>query len=240
MTPELIICIPGTWKDRSDFISRVITCEPEGRYVFAGMVFADVQANDHVPLDFCPADPNIPRAFEIAGQGKLPAEILARLREHSSVVFLHFPPDLPDQRERILKFTRILQRIGGIAVKVESAGVAHSWERWFRLMSGTPFEIYSAAVALIGDKGYYYSCGMHHFGLAECEAPRSIPAREAADLMNRFNFWQIAEHPELSTGHTFSLAPTAPRFRLSLEQDTRHDGEDLFHNPHGIWRLNPA
>jgi len=237
-TNELIICIPGIWKDRSDFIGQVITSAPKGRYMFAGMILADVQAKDHVPLDFCPADLNIPKAFEIAGQGKIPAEILARLREHSSVVYLHFPLDLPDQRERILKFTQIIQSIGGIAVKVESAGVAHSWETWFARLSGTPFDVYCAGVALIGDIGYYYSCGMHHFGVPECEVPRSIPVAEAADLINRFNFWQIVEHPKLSPGHTFSLTQTAPHFRLSLEPDTRHDKEDLFYNPHGIWRLN--
>ncbi len=240
MTPELIICIPGTWTDRSDLLRQVITYEPKGRYMFAGMVLADVEAKDHVPLEFCPADPHIPKAFEIAGQGKIPSEILARLHEHTSVVYLHFPLDLPNQRERILKFTQIIERLGGIAVKVESAGLAHSWERWFSLLSGTPFNVYCAGVVLIGDRDYYYSCGMHHFGLPECEVPCLIPVGEAADLMNRFNFWQITEHPKLSRGHTFSLTPTAPHFRLSLEQDTRHDKEQLFYNPHGIWRLNAA
>ena len=240
MTPELIICIPGTWADRSDLLRQVITSEPKGRYMFAGMVLADVEAKDHVPLEFCPADTHIPKAFEIAGQGKIPSEILTRLREHTSVVYLHFPLDLPNQRERIIKFTQIIERLGGIAVKVESAGVAHSWERWFALLSGTPFDVYCAGVVLIGDRDYYYSCGMHHFGLPECEVPRSIPVGEAADLMNRFNFWQVAEHPKLSPGHTFSLTPNAPHFRLSLQPDTRHDKEQLFHNPHGIWRLNAA
>jgi hypothetical protein len=237
MPSELIICVAGKWNDRNDFLRQVITCEPKGRYMFAGMVLADVQAKDHVPLEFCPADSHIPKAFEIAGQGKIPADVLVQLRDHTAVIYLHFPLDLPDQRERILKFTQVVQRIGGIAVKLESAGVAHTWERWFALLSGSLFDVYCAGVVLIGDEHYYYSCGMHHFGLPDCEVPRSIPVGEAADLMNRFNFWQIAEHPKLSPGHTFSLTPTAPHFRLSLEHDTRHEKEDLFHNPHGIWRL---
>jgi len=240
MTRELIICVPGKWNDRNDFLRQVITCEPKGRYMFAGMVLADVEAKDHVPLEFCPADSQIPKAFEIAGQGKIPADVLVHVSEHTAVVYLHFPLDLPDQRERILKFTQVVQRIGGIAVKLESAGVSHTWERWFALLSGSPFDVYCAGVVLIGGKDHYYSCGMHHFGLPECEAPRSIPLGEAADLMNRFNSWQIAEHPKQSPGHTFSLTPTAPHFRLSLERDTRHDKEDLFHNPHGIWRLDAA
>lgn len=240
MTPEIIICIPGMWTDRSDFLRQIISSEPEGRYIFAGRVLADVAAKDHVPVDFCAADAHIQKAFEIAGQGKISPEILARLQEHTSVAYLHFPPDLLNQRERILKFTQAIQGIGGIAVKVESAGSAHSWEQWISLLSGKPFNAYCAGVVLISDQDHYYSCGMHQFGLPECEVSCTIPAGEAADLMNRFNFWQIAEHPNLSPGHTFSLAPTAPHFRLSLEQDTRHDADEPFYNPHGIWRLAAA
>jgi hypothetical protein len=208
--------------------------------MFAGMVLADVEAKDHVPVDFCAADPNIPQAFEIAGQGKLPADVLSLLGEHTAVVYLHFPLDLLDQRERVLKFTQIIQRLGGIAVKLESAGVAHSWERWFALLSGSSFDLYRAAVVLIGDEDYYYSCGMHHFGLPDCEVPRSIAIADAADLMNRFNFWQVLERPILSSGHTFSLTETAPHFGLSLQHDDRHADDSLFHNPHGVWRFNAA
>jgi hypothetical protein len=240
MARELIICIPGTWSDRNDFLRQVITHEPKGRYMFAGMVLADVEAKDHVPVEFCAADSHIPKAFKIAGQGKLPADVLTRLGGHTAVVYLHFPLDLPDQRERVLKFTQLIQRLGGLAVKLESAGIAHTWERWFALLSGSPFDVYCAAVVLIGDEDYYYSCGMHHFGVPDCEVPRSIPVAEAADLMNRFNFWQIVEHPKLSTGHTFSVTATAPHFRLSLQRDFRHPDDELFHNPHGLWRLNTA
>jgi Domain of unknown function (DUF4261) len=238
MTPEFILCIPGKWSDRTDFLHQIIASEPKGSYLFAGMILLDTEANDNVPLEFCAADSHIPEAFEIAGQGRIPADILAQLREHTAVVYLHFPLDLPTHRERILKFTQLLQRLGGMAIKVESAGVAHTWQRWFSLLQGNPFEVYSAVVALIGDKNYYYSCGMHHFGLPECEAPRSVPIAEAADLMNEFNFWQLTEHPNLSDGHTFSLNSAAPRFRLSLVPDIRHEKDHLFHNPHGIWRLD--
>lgn len=240
MDQEIILCIPGTWTDRNDFLRQVITYEPQGRYMFAGMVLVDVQGKDHVPLDFGEADPNIARAFEIAGQGRFSPELLAQIKAHTSVVYLHFPLNLPEQRERILKFTRIIRDLGGIAVKVESCGLAHSWERWNELLSGNLFEVYCAGVVLVGDTGHYYSCGMHHFGLPECEVASSTPIEAAAELMNQFNFWQIHDKPTVSSGQTFSVTEKAPRFRSSLQPDTRYDKEDLFHNPHGIWRLTPA
>jgi hypothetical protein len=238
IAPELILCIPGPWKDRSDFLQQIITQEPKGRFMFAGMILADVTEQDHVPLEFTPADTRIPDAFEIAGQGRIPPEVIEQLRQHGSVVYLLFPPDLPGQQERILKFTQVIQQAGGIAVKLECAGVAQPWERWFSLLSGTLFDLYCAAVVLLGDERGYYSCGMHQFGLPECRVPLSLPADEAGELMNQFNFWQIAERPHLANGHTFSLIASSPHFRLLLEPDMRHEPDIPFHNPYGVWRLD--
>jgi hypothetical protein len=237
MDSQLLICIPGPWKDRSEFLRQVITLEPKGRYMWAGAILADIAGKDHVPLEFTFPDPAIPKAFEIAGQGKIPQATLDRIREHSSVVYLHFPLDIRAQRERVIKFTELLQRLSGAAVKVESAGVAHTWERWFGLLNGSLFELYSSVVTLVGDVDYYYSCGMHHFGLPECAVPTSVPVGEAADLMNRFNLWQIAEAPTLKSGHTFSLSADAPRYRLTLDTDRNHEPGEPFFNDRGVWSL---
>jgi hypothetical protein len=237
MPSEIIICIPGPWSDRKDFLVRVIQLEPPGTYMFAGGILAHPSAKDHVPLEFCPPDEHIAEAFEIAGQGKISPETLTRIAAHTGVAYLHFPIDIRDQRERILKYTQVLQRLGGFGVKIESCGTAHEWNRWFELLSGNPFQVYCSAVVLVGDKDYYFSCGMHHFGLAECEVPRSLPAGDAAHVMNQFNFWRIIEQPHLESGHTFSADENSPRFRMSLGKDSRHEADDLFHNPHGVWRL---
>jgi hypothetical protein len=129
MSTELLICIPGPWRDRSDFLRQVITLEPMGQFMFAGGILADVHGKDHVLVEFTQADPQMSKAFEMAGQGKLTQTTLAAIHQNQSVVYLHFPIGIREQRDRLTKFTRLLQRLGGIAVKVESAGTAHSWER---------------------------------------------------------------------------------------------------------------
>src|SRR5215470_9772957 len=179
MGTGLLICVPGPWKDTRAFLRQVITLEPKGRYMFAGAILADVAGKDHIPLEFTPANPNISTAFEIAGQGKIPESTLVRIREHSSVVYLHFPLDIRAQRDRVARFTELLQRLGGVAIKVESAGTAHTWERWFGLLSGSLFDLYCSVVVLIGDADYYYSCGMHHFGLPECALATTVPIDRA-------------------------------------------------------------
>jgi len=192
-------------------------------------------------LDFNPHDPQMRKAFEIAGQGKFPERLLSEVANHRGVAYLHFPIGIIREKERVSSFTEALRSCGGFAVKVESAGVAHEWEHWFSaLHSENPFDLYRTFVVLIGDSQHYYSCGMHHFGLPDVEAERSIDIKATADLMNRFNYWQIAEEPKITSGHTFSVAADAPRYRITLKADSRHEPSDFFHNPAGLWNLKRA
>jgi len=208
--------------------------------MFAGNILAHPSAKDHVPLDFYPTDQRLAEAFKIAGQGKVSPKTISQIASHTGIAYLHFPINIQDQRERILKFTQVLQRLGGFGVKLESCGVAHDWDRWFALLSGSPFDVYCSAVTLIGGDDCYYSCGMQHFGLAECAAPRSLPPADAAHLINQFNFWRVMEQPHFESGHTFSLDANSPRFRMFQEIDSRHAKDHPFHNPHGVWRFASA
>jgi hypothetical protein len=78
---------------------------------------------------------------------------------------------------------------------------------------------------------------MHNFGLPDVQISRNFDMQEAADLMNRFNYYQIIEKPSLGSGHTLSLAADSPDFRIELLMDEHHPKDDLFHNPHGLWEL---
>lgn len=240
MSAELTLCIPGPWKDRREFLHQVVLLEPTGSYLFAGGLLAHIAGKDHTQVEFFDHDPDMGEAFRLASQGKISRETLERITEHKTVVYLHFPLDIRDQRERVLKFTQVLQRMGGYAVKIENSGVAHEFEEWYRLLGGNDFNIYCSVVNLIADQEQYYSCGMHHFKLPECAVSRDIPTEEAADLMNQFNFWQVCESPVLQSGHTFSLSEESPHYRLIHSPDLRHHPDDLFHNSHGVWNLELA
>lgn len=99
--------------------------------------------------------------------------------------------------------------------------MAHSAERWRELAnSENLFDLYTAFVTLIGGKGYFYSCGMHNFGLPDCSVSNSVAANEAAVLMNQFNFYQLSESPDLQSGQTFSVDAASPRYKLKMQSDT--------------------
>lgn len=237
MENEIIVCVPGTWENRTRFIEAVVV-STHGDFMFAGMILAHPKGNDHVELEFYDPDEQMAEAFELGGQGKLTDATLDRVAQHKSIVYLHFPFDIVSQKARLLKFTEVLSKCGGIAVKLETSGIAHEWERWFELLrSANPFDTYCASVVLVGDKGFYYSCGMHNFGMPDTQISNSFDAAEAADLINRFNYWQIVEKPVLKSGHTFSLTADTPHFRLELLKDERHPEDDLFHNPSGVWEM---
>ena len=208
--------------------------------MFAGLILADVQERDHVGLEFHPRDPRMRRAFELALPGKLSDAVLSAVDTHASVVYIRVPPNLAEERTKVAKFTKLLQALGGLAIKVESAGVAHAWEHWHQLLAGTPFDLYTAAITLVADSDYFYSCGMHNFSLPDCEVPRALGVEVAAELMNKFNYWQLTEKPVLEDRHTCSLTSTAPRYRVHRVSDSRHESNDPFYNPRGLWRLHEA
>jgi hypothetical protein len=239
VTRELILCIPGTWSDPNDFVAKIVADSGGGRFTFADGRLVDVESNEQVMVDLCPADPGLADAFRASGQGKLSEEVLARIERHTAVAYLRFPSDIPGQRERLMEYTRLLARIGGLAVRLESSGIAHTLEHWLGMLTGSPFDLYCASVVLVGGESYAYSCGMHHFGLPDSAVPRTL-AGDAADVMNRFNFWRISEQPELSNGNTFSVDAAAPRMRITLVEDSRYPTDAPVHNPHGVWRLDPA
>lgn len=237
MNGEMIVCVPGTWESRKAFLEAIVTTT-SGEFMFAGMILAHPKGKDHVELEFAEPYHQMAEAFSYAGQGKLSDETLHKIAQHRSVIYLHFPLDIASQRLRLVRFTEVISRCGGIAVKLENSGIAHEWERWFSLLrSDSPFDTYCASVVLTGDERYYYSCGMHGFGLPDAQISRSFDIQEAADLLNQFNYYQIVEKPSLESGHTFSLTADSPRFRIESLTDERHPDDDLFHNPHGLWNL---
>lgn len=239
MDRELIVAVPGPWKDRAELLSRLVA-STKGEFMFAGRILANPKAKDHIAFELYETDPHMQEAFEYAGQGKLKQGTLDAIAGHSTTAYLHFPLPVFGQQSRLKLFTAAIRQVGGIAVKIESSGTAHEWEVWDEILSSAnPFDLYRGFVTLVGEEDHYYSCGMHHFGLPESQVPRTQDVREAADLLNRFNYYRMIENPELEDGHTFSLSEKSPWYRLSLVPDRRHESEDLFHNPIGVWDMAP-
>jgi hypothetical protein len=90
---------------------------------------------------------------------------------------------------------------------------------------------------LLAGEDRYYSCGMHHFGLADSAVEKRMLIREAANLINKFNYWRIINQRPLYSSDLLRVDESGARVRLLLEPDRLNPDGDLFHNPHGIWLL---
>lgn len=235
---HLVLCVPGAWVDAGDFTARVAALR--GHYSDAGRLSVDLDDIADIELDIVAADPRLAVAFRIASQGKMDEGTLKEIGRHTAVAYLRFPAALDAQANRLLKFCRFMERAGGLGVKVETSGVAHGWAHWANLLKGGLPGQYAAGVTLVTSADFYHSCGMHNFGLPDCEVPGTLEFDVAINLINQFNFWRLSALPVLSSGHSFSLGKGAPGYTLNEQSDERHAPDSPLCNPHGLWRLDLA
>jgi hypothetical protein len=236
MQQEIIVGIPGHWKSRSEIVQSIAS--NSGGLIFAGTVMLDTRTNEAFPLHIYEHDPSLARAFQIAGQGRMPEQTIAQIGSHTFTLYCIVPSTSPDAAKKMLALISALLKCGGLAAKVETAGVAHTTERWELFNArGKPYDLYCAFVTLIGSQECFYSCGMHNFGLPDSYVDRSLQPTEAAGLLTEFNCYQLAESPKFNDGHTFSVGQNAPRFVLKKEECKFFPPNDYFFNPHGVWHL---
>ena len=239
--PKIILCVPGLWPTRSDVVTT-IAGHSDG-WLFLGMLLMETATKRTCELEVCGPDERLVGAFTAAGfGGRVDEKILPRIGQHRHVLYAVCDAGSLDAARYAVRAGAALLRAGGLAVKVESAGVAHGPERWGRLAAddATPFDLYAALVTLVRGEAEFYSCGMHAFGLPEASGPRGLGVDDAAALLNQFNLFQIIDSPRLNDGETFSVDADAPRYRLRRRPCTTYPPDDPFHNPAGVWHLEPV
>ncbi|MBS0265113.1 MAG: DUF4261 domain-containing protein [Planctomycetes bacterium] len=234
--PETVLAIPGQWADRSELVMSIAS-QSDG-YLFAGPLLFHVDTKTGWTLDVVEHDPEVLKSFALAGRGRLSAEELAQINQHTFMLYLVGPGGSVESASGLLHAAQALLKSGGLAVKVESAGTAHSKARWAELCSEASLgDLLRAYVTYVGGGGEYYSCGMHNLGFPDAVVEAEIPPQEAAELIDTFLGFLLSENPTLNDGETFSIAADAPRYRLVHESNTRFESDDLFFNPFGVWKL---
>lgn len=239
MDTKIIIGIPGSWATRSDIVASI--ARHSGGFIFAGLVLMDTATKQGFTLEVYDHDPQLHEAFRIASGGRITDADLGAIAQHRHTLYCLSSGVSLEAARQILRAGVGLLDAGGFAVKVESSGVAHSATRWRELAASKHlFDVYTAFVTLIGGRDCFYSCGMHAFGLPDAAVPRDLDAQAAAQLLNVFNHYLVAERPPLADGHTFSVAASAPRYRLHKSACDTYEPEHAFHNPNGMWRFTRA
>jgi Domain of unknown function (DUF4261) len=235
--PEAVICIPGEWKSRKELVERV--AEESGGYLFLGMLLMEVQTRHTFELQLEEADPRMSAAFHAAGPHWRDSEDMARIGGHSSVVYLIGHGGSRTNAESLMAAAEGLLKAGGLGVKIESTGLAHSPAAWLQLVATRDlFSAYRAYVVCVTGEDQVYSCGMHHLGLRDAIVDASV-ADDALELIRSFTHYLFAESPTIVDGQTFAMSPDAPVYRVHEDEGMRYEESSLFNNPYGSWRLVP-
>jgi hypothetical protein len=236
MSEQIIIGVPGVWKNQAE-VSRAIAAQ-NNNLIFAGFTLMDTATQDVSFVELHDHDPRLVDVFEMLGEPSINDQDLEKIAAHRSTLWVLSPDVSIDQARRMMKVGRTLLSAGGLAVKVETSGVAHSARCWneFAVSDDLP-QMYCAYVNLIEGDDYIYSCGMHNFGLPDTSVGRRAGEAEAARLLNQFNLYQLEELPQLEEGHYFSLADGMPRYKLTFEACVAYEPEHPFYNPFGRWHL---
>jgi len=239
LNAKIIIGVPGLWATRTDIVTSIAL--RSGGFLFAGLVLMDRATQQGFKLEIYDHDPQLHEAFRIAGGGRISDADIAAIAQHRHTLYCLSTGVSLEAARQMLRVGVGLLDAGGLAVKIESSGVAHSPTHWRKLAASEHlFDLYTAFVTLIGGRDCFYSCGMHAFGLPDSAVSRDLDAQAAAQLLNVFNHYLVAERPSLADGHTFSVAAGAPRFRLRMTTSDTYKPEHAFHNPFGIWSLTRA
>ena len=236
---KIVIGVPGKWSDRTAIVQSI--AEDSGGYLFVGSLMSHVESKEVCTLEIYDHDPDLQRAYTLAGCGKLSEEDLEAIAGHSNTLYVSGPSNSPEAARKLMDFAAALLSCGGVAVKVESTGLAHSAERWRSLIEDESLTaLLQAFVTYVGNKGSFYSCGMHNLGLPDATLTADVMPETAATLLHTFAFYLASESPELKDGDTFGLDEYSPKYIVTKAECTEFPEDNLFHNSNGVWQLTPA
>ena len=229
-----VLCIPGPWKDHNAFVEAVAET---GRYLAVGAMLIDLQSKSAFNYTFENADKRMAQAFRAAGP-QLAEGVLKQIERHRSVLYLiSFELSLAGANALMQAASAVLDA-GGLAVKVETAGLAHTAAQWQEFCGAQAQHSAHQAFVVYVSGATSYSCGMHNLGLFDASVNSDDPKQfhGAVELLRTFNWYQISESPQLQIGQSFATQEFGPVYQLALAA-TRFTPADPFYNAFGTWKL---
>jgi hypothetical protein len=240
-TYNSILCIPGNWKDWKDFILKIVTAS-DGEYIAAGNILMNAKANRHFTVTFCEYDYKMKAAFKSAGMvNQVSDNFLEEIDNHKYVIYLTGNAGSFLEAEHIARAGLLILQTGGIGIKVETAGKAfekYQWEKYF-----ADFEFYCLYEMFVVESIYNninnltYSCGMQNIGLRDTIIYNE-EFQEAVNLIRIFSFYQIVDNAVLLNNQIFTPLINSNNYRITEEVNQPNEGDDMFANPFGMWRLS--
>lgn len=234
--PQLVLAIPGNWPTRADVVGAIVK---QGRFLFSGDSITDLRTQLSYSLDIHERDEHLVGAIAFAGQHSLQAADVAKLQNHTFVLYLIGPGALQAAARDMMVAADNLLQAGGVAVQVAGSGAAHSAAYWHLLTEhrANPPALFDAYVTFAAQDDQFFSLGMHTFGLPDALVAGEDDPHAAGELLQTFLLYVLLENPPLKDGHAFRVDPESPTYRLSYGPSDLQEPDNLMYNPYGIWKL---
>lgn len=245
--PRHVLCVLGNWTSFATVESIIASVAP-------GFTL-DIEYSQLEP------DPRMRDAFKASLDVSHPTIQQSEWRSidaHSAVAYVLSPSIQKEDAEAIsakaLLLVAELLNNGGIAVKSESAGLAHGASRWLELASQyreaiRKGDFHTASAALYRawvqrpihdeDTNTLYSVGMQLLGLPDVEVDDGLSFSDAVRWIDLMGLYLVADKPSrsLRNGEGFRLSESGPRRIIAIEDCYRYAEDDFFFNPYGYLRL---
>lgn len=232
---QTIVCLPMCTQSADEFRDALVK-QFQGEYLFAGSVILHTKENVHIECEVCDYDPTMRNAFASTLTGRVDESDIDEIDKHQSVIYLTYEKADLDDLHVLHQFINVCLQVGGLGVKFENSGLAHTKDMWlnYNFYENT-YLLLNSHVMYIHDEHYVSSVGMHIFGLPDVSIPISASEllANANGFLTKFNHYHVFETPTFKEGNTFSLGEDEPKFVIAITDDFVYQGEDCFENPFG-------
>jgi hypothetical protein len=145
-----------------------------------------------------------------------------------------------DGARAVLRAAAAIVRAGGLGVFVDNCGSTHSPTDWLEL-AGDDGDggVYWALVDLVGGPELMYSIGMHCLGQPDAELPDPPNAGVGMYILHNLLGYSYRSGVTIVDGDPIGT-PDGPSHRLRRVPCDRFEVGTPFHNPYGVWRLEPV
>jgi hypothetical protein len=234
---ETVIAIPGIWVNESELQKALSQCE---NIVYDNDQIIDLTTSSKFDIEIYEYDSCLTKSFSIAGYRSLTETDLNDIESHKHTLYLIGSGGSIESAKKISIVADKILGCGGLGIKIESSGVAHSRKDWHELTSDCNLaSLYYAYTNIVHENNVYYSCGMHNLGLADAIAKvtAAINSENIIRAIESFLLYLLTEKPLIKTGDIFSEDPNSLRFIIKHKPCQLYPQNDLFHNPFGFWDL---
>jgi hypothetical protein len=236
--PVIQLRIPGPWRSSQEVEASVRDAtggawriEPDGWLIH-------VESGARYQLSHTPHDDEIAELFR--DSGRMSDEDADRMATHPVKIHVSAPGGSVEAAMAIMEPARVLIEAGGYGVFVDNSGIAHPPDDWRKLTdSRDDGGVYWAYVSTTDGDDEMFTTGMHCLGYRDAEMPRPPDPQAGAFFLNNFLGYCYQSGRTVIDGDSLNDLQ-GPLFRAVHQPCTRYPAGTAFHNPYGVWRLEPV